>query len=116
MRGAGPNGPAIAAMIGLAMAFFLNPVPEMIYLGRSRSFELLLESARFVFANPVAWFLPNLVFAVILLAPTGAAGRRPPGRAAAGVQPRFSRRAGWSIIFGALPYWTFPLLLLFCTT
>src|SRR5688572_7476604 len=49
--GAGPNGPAVQAMVGLAMAFFLNPVPEMIYLGRSRSFDLLLQSARFVLAN-----------------------------------------------------------------
>ena len=67
IRGAGDRGDAIAAIVGLAMAFFLNPVPELIYLGRSRSFDLLLESCRFVMANPVVWFLPNLIFAVLLL-------------------------------------------------
>jgi hypothetical protein len=112
VRGSGPNGPAIAAMIGLAMAFFLNPVPEMIYLGRSRSFELLLDSARFVFANPVIWFLPNLLFALILLAPTGALSVGHPGELLLVFSQVFSP-AGVAVIFGALPRWTFPLLLLF---
>ena len=92
VRGAGDRGDAIAAMVGLAMAFFLNPVPELIYLGRSRSFDLLLESARFVMANPVVWFLPNLVFAFLLLLPTGALAVSQPGRAAAACSAPCSRR------------------------
>ncbi len=67
----GANGPAMGAVAGLAMAFFFNAAPELLYLGHSRSFGLLVESGRFVMANPVAWMLPNLLFAVILLAPTG---------------------------------------------
>ena len=112
VRGAGHNGRAIIAMIGLAMAFLLNPVPELIYLGRSRSFDLLLDSARFMFANPLVWFLPNLLFAVILLAPTGALAVSHPGELLLVFSQVFSP-AGVATIFGALPIWTFPLLLLF---
>src|SRR3954470_18135224 len=45
----GPNGPAAAAIIGFAIAFFFNAVPELLYQGSSRSFTLLMESARFMF-------------------------------------------------------------------
>ena len=111
VRGAGPQGDAISAMIGLAMAFFLNPVPELIYLGRSRSFDLLLESARFVMANPVVWFLPNLVFAIILLFPTGALAVNHPGELLLVFSAVFSP-GGVIAFFGLLPLWLIPLLLL----
>lgn len=109
-RGAGPNGPAIEAMVALAMAFFLNPVPEMIYLGRTRSFDLLLQSSRFVLANPVAWFLPNLLFAVLLLAPTGELAVKHPGE----LLILFSRVFSTQLpgLFVGLPLWALPLGLL----
>jgi hypothetical protein len=112
VRGAGHQGDAIAAMVGLAMAFFLNPVPEHIYLGRSRSFQLLLESARFVMANPVVWFLPNLVFAFLLLLPTGALSVSQPGELLLVFSAVFSP-GGVLTFFGLLPFWMLPLLLLF---
>lgn len=112
VRGAGPNGPAIAAMVALAMAFFLNPAPEMIYLGASRSFDLLLQSARFVLANPVAWFLPNLIFALVLLAPTGALAVGHPGELLLLFSQVFSL-GGLVGLFFRLPLWAMPLVLLF---
>src|SRR5689334_2416306 len=57
------NPAALSAIFGIAMAFFFNAVPELLYQGNTRSFALLLSSARFMLANPVAWLLPNLVFA-----------------------------------------------------
>jgi len=105
------HGDAIAAMIGLAMAFFLNPVPEMIYLGNSRSFALLLESARFVFANPVAWFLPNLIFALILLAPTGTLAVSHPGELLLVFSQVFSPSGVMQILTGMM-VWRFPGVLL----
>ncbi len=111
VQGAGDRGDAIAAMVGLAMAFFLNPVPEMIYLGKSRSFDLLLESCRFVMANPLVWFLPNLIFAVLLLAPTGALVVGHPGELLLLFSAVFSVQ-GLAQIFGLLPLWLMPLLLL----
>jgi hypothetical protein len=67
---AGDHGAFVAAAYGLAVAVFLNPVPELIYLGRGRGrgTELILESARFVQAHWVEWFIPNLIFGVALLA------------------------------------------------
>jgi hypothetical protein len=67
---AGDHGAFVAAAYGLAVAVFLNPVPELIYLGRSRgrTTDLLLESGRFVQAHWMEWFLPNLLFGVALLA------------------------------------------------
>jgi hypothetical protein len=111
VRGAGDQGDAIAAMVGLAMAFFLNPVPELIYLGRSRSFALLLDSARFVMANPVAWLLPNLVFAILLLLPTGALSVSHPGELLLVFSAVFSP-TGVFASFGSLPLWILPLFLL----
>lgn len=112
VQGAGPNGPAIAAMVGLAMAFFLNPLPEMIYLQEARSFQLLLASARFVLAHPVAWFLPNLLFWVVLLAPTGALHVQQPGELLLLFGGSFSL-GGMAQILSAFPLWALPILLLF---
>jgi hypothetical protein len=111
VRAAGPNGPAVAAMVGLAMAFFFNPVPELLYLGQSRSFALLGDAARFVLANPVAWFLPNLVLAAILLAPTGELAVSHPGELLLVFQRIFSQ-GGVFLLFGQTPLWALPALLL----
>jgi hypothetical protein len=110
--GAGGNGPAVKAMVGIAMAFFLNALPELLYNGRVRSFALLLESARFVLANPVAWFLPNLVFAVILLGPTGALSVSQPAELLLVFGSIFSI-TGIAAAFTTVPLWAMPLVLLF---
>ncbi|MBC8132551.1 MAG: hypothetical protein H7X95_06185, partial [Deltaproteobacteria bacterium] len=68
---AGPKGPIVMALFGLAMAVLFNPVPELLYLGSSRSFQLLFESGRFISKHGLEWLLPNILFAVALLAPLG---------------------------------------------
>jgi hypothetical protein len=98
--------------VALAMAFFLNPLPEMIYLARARSFDLLLQSSRFVLANPVAWFLPNLLFALALLLPTGALSVGHPGELLLVFTNVFSP-GGVATLFLAFPLWAMPLVLLF---
>ena len=110
-RGAGHNAPAIVAMAGLAMAFFLNPVPEMLYMQKGRSFDLLLQASRFVLANPVAWFLPNLLFLVAMLAPTGQLNVSP-GYLLITFSRVFSLRGLPNLFIGS-PVWLFPLLLVF---
>ncbi|HEY0711145.1 MAG TPA: hypothetical protein VGF45_00605 [Polyangia bacterium] len=108
---AGGNGEAIAAMAALAMAFFLNPLPEMIYFQKGRSFDLLLQSMRFVLANPVAWFLPNLIFLFVILAPTGRLNFGL-GNFLLTFSQIFSLR-GLPSVFVGFPAWALPLLLLF---
>ena len=61
----GPNGPAAVRRDRLRDAFFFNAVPELLYQGSSRSFGLLMDSARFMFRFPVVWRLPNIVFAAL---------------------------------------------------
>jgi len=68
---AGDKAPIIVALCGLAMAVFFNPVPELLYQGSTRSFQLLYESARFVSRHGLEWLIPNIVFALALLAPLG---------------------------------------------
>ena len=68
---AGDKAPIVITLFGLAMAVFFNPVPELLYLGTSRSFSLLLESARFVSRSGLEWLIPNILFAMALLAPLG---------------------------------------------
>lgn len=111
LRAASGNAEAIAAMVGLAMAFFLNPVPELIYLGRSRSFDLLLDSSRFVMANPVVWFLPNLLLAILFLAPTGALAVSHPGELLLVFSAVFSP-GGVGGLLSSIPLWLLPLMLL----
>ena len=68
---AGAKAPVVAALAGLAMAVFFNLVPELLYQGQSRSFQLLMESARFISQHGLEWLLPNVLFAAALLAPLG---------------------------------------------
>lgn len=67
----GKQSPAIPAIAMLAVAFFLNVLPELLYTSRNGTFALFKESADFVMANPFAWFAPNLLFAFAALALTG---------------------------------------------
>jgi len=64
---AGPNGRAVAGIFSLAVAIFLNVVPELIYNSRNRSFALLKESASWIVEHPFAWFPPNLVFVFVFV-------------------------------------------------
>jgi hypothetical protein len=68
---AGDKAPIVIALVGLAMAVFFNPVPELLYQGTSRSFYLLMESARFVSRHGLEWLIPNILFATAMLAPLG---------------------------------------------
>ena len=112
VRAAGPSGDAMAAVIGLAMAFFFNVVPELLYLGHSRSFTLLADSARFVMKEPLTWFLPNVIFAAVMLAPTGMLRVERPGELLLVFSSVFSPK-GLLATAGTLPLWAMPLLLLF---
>jgi hypothetical protein len=112
VRGAGDAGAAINAMVGLAMAFFFNAVPELLYLGQSRSFALLGDSARFVLKEPLTWFLPNLLLAALLLAPSGLLRVDRPGELLLVFSSVFSP-SGLLRVVAALPPWSWPLLLLF---
>ena len=110
-RSLGRNGEAVAAMIALAMAFFFNAVPELLYLGRSRSFSLLAESGRFVVRNPVAWFLPNLVLATLLLLPSGRLAVHDP-RELLLVFSHIFTPSGVATALLSVPYWMIVILLL----
>lgn len=67
----GSHARAFTAILGFAIAFFFNAVPELLYQGNTRSVSLLVESGRFVMEHPVAWFLPNLLFAAVPLWASG---------------------------------------------
>jgi hypothetical protein len=107
----GPNGPAAAAMIGFAMAFFFNVVPELLYQGHSRSFGLLMDSARFMFKFPVVWLLPNIVFATLGLVASGRFDVKHPAEVLILFGNTFSSPMGIASIFTRLPYWALPIAL-----
>jgi hypothetical protein len=57
-----------ALLFALAAFIAVNPAPELVYQGSSRSIALVQEAARFVFDNWIEWFLPQLVlFALLFL-------------------------------------------------
>jgi hypothetical protein len=107
----GPEGERVAAVFGIAVAFFFNAVPELLYQGHSRSFALLIESGRFMIANPVVWLLPNLVFASLLLLPTGRLAVNHPGELLLVFGNSFSSPLGLVGMVTAWPIWSWPLIL-----
>jgi hypothetical protein len=107
----GPNGERVAAVFGLAVAFFFNAVPELLYQGHSRSFALLIDSGRFMVANPVVWLLPNLVFASLLLLPTGRLAVEHPAELLLVFGSTFSSPLGLAGMIAAWPMWSWPLIL-----
>ena len=107
----GPDGERVAAVFGLAVAFFFNAVPELLYQGHSRSFALLLESGRFMIAHPLVWMLPNLVFASLLLFPTGRLAVGHPAELLLVFGSTFSSPLGLVSMVTAWPVWTWPLIL-----
>ena len=57
----------IAFFITLILLVILNPMPEIIYLGRSDGFGMLQESFDFLRENWLEWFLPLVLFTVLSL-------------------------------------------------
>lgn len=109
---AGPRGPALAAIIGFAIAVMFNAVPELLYQGNSRSFALLVDSARFVTEHPVVWLLPNVVLAGLALWFAGGLQVTHPAQVLIAFGSTFSSPAGVvSVLLGG-PLWTWPLLIM----
>ena len=107
----GPNGKAASAIIGFAIAFFFNAVPELLYQGHSRSFALLLDSARFMFRFPVVWLLPNILFAALGLFASGRLNVKHPAELLILFGATFSSPVGVAQIFTGLPVWSLPIAL-----
>ncbi len=107
----GHNAGAVMAMVGVAIALFFNVIPEMLYQGQSRSFALLMDSARFITRNWMGWFFPHIVLAVIVFAPMGALRVSHPGELVLLFQRMFSL-AGPVGLFLQTPLWAKPLVLL----
>jgi hypothetical protein len=104
-----PNGPAIGAILGIAIAFFFNAVPELLYQGSSRSFALLLDSGRFMLAHPVVWLLPNLLFAGVALALSGQLAFQQPAELLVIFGRIFSSPLSAVSLLVAFPRWAIPL-------
>jgi hypothetical protein len=107
----GPNGVAMSAILGIATAFFFNAVPELLYQGSSRSFALLMDSARFMLAHPVVWLLPNLVLAALALAAGGGLRFQRPAELVIAFGNIFSSPTGVAGLFAGVPLWALPLAL-----
>ena len=93
------------------MAFFFNAVPELLYQGNTRSFALLLASARFMLAHPVVWLLPNLVFAAAVMAAGGGLHFEKPAEVLIAFGNTFSSPIGVIGLFSGLPLWALPVAL-----
>jgi len=54
----------LASLIELILLVILNPIPEIIYQGRSDGFAMLQESVDFLRSSGVEWFLPFIALAI----------------------------------------------------
>ena len=55
----------LASLIELILLIILNPIPEIIYQGRSDGFAMIQESVDFLRASGVEWFLPFIALAIV---------------------------------------------------
>lgn len=58
-----PSGQALAVLINLVLLIILNPIPEIIYQGRSEGLSMLQESVEFLRESGIEWFLPFVALA-----------------------------------------------------
>jgi hypothetical protein len=58
-----PSGQALFMLINLILLIILNPIPEIIYQGRSEGLAMLQESVEFLRESGVEWFLPLVALA-----------------------------------------------------
>jgi hypothetical protein len=112
MSAAGPRARFVAAGAQLLAAVFLNVVPELLYLGRSRSFALLKESIDFIQVNAFSWLFPNILFATVLLAASGLFTPSEPAMLIYRL-PGLLSPAGFLSALVAVPRWAVPLIILF---
>ena len=110
---AGQKADIVMALLGLAMAVFFNPVPELLYQGSSRSFYLLLESGKFISRHGLEWFLPNILAAAALMAPLGLL-HGPAGAVVLSIadlmSPNNDGMAVYNLFMRAPPYLQLPML------
>lgn len=59
-----PSGQALFTLINLVLLIILNPIPEIIYQGRSEGLSMLQESVEFLRESGIEWFLPLIALAV----------------------------------------------------
>ncbi len=71
-----PQGPVLLFALNLVVVVFFNAVPELIYLGRCSSLDLLRESYGFIGDNWIEWF--PATFALVALIFGAAALPLPP--------------------------------------
>jgi hypothetical protein len=108
------RGPAINAIITLTMAFFFNPVPELLYQGRSRSVALLGDSARFMTEHPVTWLLPNVLLAALAFATSGLLnGATPAEQLLTLIGTLASPLTLLALLGTRLAWWLWPFLIVF---
>jgi hypothetical protein len=55
----------LASLIELILLVILNPIPEIIYQGRSEGLAMVQESIDFLKGNGVEWFLPFVILAFL---------------------------------------------------
>jgi len=61
-----PQGTVV--LVTLILLVILNPIPEIVYLGRSDGFGMLQESFDFLRENWLEWFLPLILLTVLSFA------------------------------------------------
>jgi len=61
-----PYGPIFGVFSGILIFVFFNAVPELIYLGRHSTIELLGESYRFILRNWIEWLPVTIAFMLAL--------------------------------------------------
>jgi hypothetical protein len=111
VAGMGDKAIMVRALVGLTMAVFFNPVPELLYQGSSRSFSLLADAARFVSKHGLEWLAPNLLIAAALLVPSGLLRGSPMGAHVLLLQSVFSIE-GMALLIASVPLWLMPIVAL----
>ena len=115
---ANPYGPAIVSAVFFLLFIVLNPVPELIYQGRTgASLDTLKDSYEFVLENWIEWFLPLAVvfapFGLTFFFSISSQGGRLTGLDFFQLLTLpFAVLRQWFHYLGVSPSWSTPLILL----
>src|SRR5699024_6934024 len=63
-----------SGFISLVLFFFINPLPEVLYLGRRHGLDAIGSSFEFIRENPLHWLLPLAVILLIISIINGTQG------------------------------------------
>lgn len=67
----GTRALALNLIVNLTIMILLNPLPETLYIKSYKAWDSILDSITFMQENWINWFIPNIIFYILIFLVTG---------------------------------------------